>query len=133
MKTLLIVIITAPITLCLLAPLGLMVGNGLQFVIDAIYNFAPWLAMMLFSAAMPFIVMTGMHWAFVPACLLGLANPGYDLLLLPAMLTSNIAQAGATFGVAAKTKDKELREMAIPAGISALLAGVTVPASTELH
>ena len=128
LKPLLIVIITAPITLCLLAPLGLMVGNGLQFVINAIYNFAPWLAMMLFSAAMPFIVMTGMHWAFVPACLLGLANPGYDLLLLPAMLASNIAQAGATFGVAAKTKDKEIREMAIPAGISALLAGVTEPA-----
>lgn len=128
LKPLLIVIITAPITLCLLAPLGLMVGNGLQFVIDAIYNFAPWLAMMLFSAAMPFIVMTGMHWAFIPACLLGLANQGYDLLLIPAMFTSNIAQAGATFGVAAKTKDKELREMAIPAGISALLAGVTEPA-----
>lgn len=128
LKPLLIVIITAPITLCLLAPLGLMVGNGLQFVINAIYNFAPWLAMMLFSAAMPFIVMTGMHWAFVPACLLGLASPGYDLLLLPAMLASNIAQAGATFGVAAKTKDNELREMAIPAGVSALLAGVTEPA-----
>ena len=44
------------------------------------------------------------------------------------MLASKTAQAGATFGVAAKTKDKELREMAIPAGISALLAGVTEPA-----
>ena len=128
LKPLLIVLITAPITLCALAPLGLMVGNGLQFVINGIYGFAPWLAMLLFSAFMPFIVMTGMHWAFVPACLLGLANPGYDLLLLPAMLASNMAQAGATFGVAAKTKDKELREMAIPAAISALLAGVTEPA-----
>ena len=128
LKPLLIVLITAPITLCVLAPLGLMVGSGLQFVINGIYGFAPWLAMLLFSAFMPFIVMTGMHWAFVPACLLGLANPGYDLLLLPAMLASNTAQAGATFGVAAKTKDKELREMAIPAGISALLAGVTEPA-----
>lgn len=128
LKPLLIVLITAPITLCALAPLGLIVGNGLQFVINGIYGFAPWLAMLLFSAFMPFIVMTGMHWAFVPACLLGLANPGYDLLLLPAMLASNTAQAGATFGVAAKTKDKELREMAIPAGISALLAGVTEPA-----
>ena len=128
LKPLLIVLITAPITLCVLAPLGLMVGNGLQFVINGIYGFAPWLAMLLFSAFMPFIVMTRMHWAFVPACLLGLANPGYDLLLLPAMLASNMAQAGATFGVAAKTKDKELREMAIPAAISALLAGVTEPA-----
>lgn len=79
LKPLLIVIITAPITLCLLAPLGL-------------------------------------------------ADPGFDLLLLPAMLCSNTAQAGATFGAAFKTKDKEMRQMAIPAGISALLAGVTEPA-----
>ena len=51
-----------------------------------------------------------------------------SVLIYPDVITllgSNIAQAGATFGVAAKTKDKELREMAIPAGISALLAGVT--------
>lgn len=128
LKPLLIVLITAPITLCALAPLGLLVGNVLQTVINTIYGFAPWLAMTLFAAAMPFIVMTGMHWAFVPAALMSLANPGYELMLLPAMLASNIAQAGATLGVAAKTKDPEIREMAIPAGISALLAGVTEPA-----
>ena len=128
LKPLLIVIITAPITLCLLAPLGLMAGNGLQFVINGIYGLAPWLAMLIFAALMPFIVMTGMHWAFVPACLLGLADPGFDLLLLPAMLCSNTAQAGATFGAAFNTKDKEMRQKAIPAGISALLAGVTEPA-----
>ena len=84
--------------------------------------------MLLFAGAMPFIVMTGMHWAFVPACLLALADPGYDVLLTVAMLSSNTAQAGATFGVAFKTKDPDMRQMAIPAGISALLAGVTEPA-----
>ena len=128
LKPLLIVIITAPITLCLLAPLGLIIGNGLQAVINGIYGFAPWLAMTLFAGFMPFIVMTGMHWAFVPACLMSLAAPGYDLMLLPAMLSANTAQAGATFGVAFKSKDKDMRQMAIPAGISALLAGVTEPA-----
>lgn len=84
--------------------------------------------MLLFAGAMPFIVMTGMHWAFVPACLLALADPGYDVLLTVAMLSSNTAQAGATFGVAFKTRDPDMRQMAIPAGISALLAGVTEPA-----
>ena len=128
LKPLLIVIITAPITLCLLAPLGLMIGNVLQLVINAIYGFAPWLAMLLFAGAMPFIVMTGMHWAFVPACLMALADPGFEYMLLPAMLCSNTAQAGATFGVAFRTKDADMRQMAIPAGISALLAGVTEPA-----
>ena len=68
--------------------------------------------------------MTGMHWAFVPACLLALADPGYDVLLTVAMLSSNTAQAGATFGAAFKTRDPEMRQMAI----SALLAGVTEPA-----
>lgn len=128
LKPLIIVVITAPITLCLLAPLGLMAGNGLQLIINGVYGFAPWLAMLIFAGLMPFIIMTGMHWAFVPACLIALANPGYEMMLIPAMLCSNTAQAGATFGVAFKTKDRELKQMAFPAGISALLAGVTEPA-----
>lgn len=57
-----------------------------------------------FAGFMPFIVMTGMHWAFLPTALMGLANVGFDIMLLPAMLASNIAQAGATFGAAAKAK-----------------------------
>ncbi len=67
LKPLLIVMIVTPITLCAIAPLGLIIGNGLQSVINGIYGFAPWLAMMLFAGFMPFIVMTGMHWAFVQA------------------------------------------------------------------
>lgn len=63
-----------------ITPLGLIIGNGLQFVINGIYGFAPWLAMMLFAGFMPFIVMTGMHWAFVPASMLGISGVGYDLM-----------------------------------------------------
>ena len=74
LKPLLIVMIVTPITLCAIAPLGLIIGNGLQFVINGIYGFAPWLAMMLFAGFMPFIVMTGMHWAFVPASMLGISG-----------------------------------------------------------
>lgn len=128
LKPLLIVMIVTPITLCAIALLGLIIGNGLQSVINGIYGFAPWLAMMLFAGFMPFIVMTGMHWAFVPASMLGISGVGYDLMLLPAMLCSNTAQAGATFGAAFKTKDKEMKKMAFPAAVSALLAGVTEPA-----
>ena len=128
LKPLLIVMIVTPITLCAIAPLGLIIGNGLQSVINGIYGFAPWLAMMLFAGFMPFIVMTGMHWAFVPASMLGISGVGYDLMLLPAMLCSNTAQAGATFGAAFKTKDKEMKKMVFPAAVSALLAGVTEPA-----
>lgn len=130
LKPFLILLITGIITLVALAPLGSIIGVGVMGILDAIYNFAPWLAMGVFAAAMPFIVMTGMHWAFVPLTLLALGSGGvgYDLMLLPAMLVSNLGQAGATFGVAFKTKDKDMRGMAFPAAISALLAGVTEPA-----
>lgn len=128
LKPLLIIAVTAPVTLTVLAPLGMIVGNGLQHAMDVVYGFAPWLAMALFAGLMPFIIMTGMHWAFGPTCIMALANPGYDLLLIPAMMCSNISQAGATFGVAAKVKDSDTRQMAIPAGVSAILAGVTEPA-----
>lgn len=128
LKPLIIIMITAPITLCALAPLGLIAGNGLKYIVDVIYGFAPWLAYAVLSALMPFIVMTGMHWALLPATLMALSNPGYDILLMPTMLASNIAQSGATFGYAFRTKDKEEKSLAFPAAISALLAGVTEPA-----
>lgn len=128
LKPLIIVVITAPVTLCLLAPLGTILGNVLQLVINSVYGFAPWLAMLILAGVMPFIVMTGMHWAFLPTALLALADPGYEMMLIPAMLCSNTAQAGATFGVAFKTKDQAMKQIAFPAGISALLAGVTEPA-----
>lgn len=128
LKPLIIVVITAPVTLCLLAPLGTILGNVLHLVINSVYGFAPWLAMLILAGVMPFIVMTGMHWAFLPTALLALADPGYEMMLIPAMLCSNTAQAGATFGVAFKTKDQAMKQIAFPAGISALLAGVTEPA-----
>lgn len=128
LKPLLIVLITGLVTLVVLAPLGSIIGEGLQVVINAIYGFAPWFALLIFAAFMPFIVMTGMHWAFTPAAVMALANPGYEMLLIPAVLCSNTAQAGAAFGVAFKTRDRDMKKMAIPAGISALLAGVTEPA-----
>lgn len=42
------------------------------------------------------------------------------------MLASNIAQSGATFAVAAKTKNKELKQLAVSTGITALM-GITEP------
>lgn len=43
-------------------------------------------------------------------------------------LNNNIAQGGATFGVAMKTKDENTRSEGIACGISACVAGVTEPA-----
>ena len=128
LKPLLILLITAPVTLVAIGPLGAIIGDGLAFVLDRIYSAAPWLAMTIFAGLMPFIVMTGMHYAFLPTALGSLATLGYEVLLIPAMLASNLAQGAASAAVAVKTKDEKLRQTAFPAAISALFAGVTEPA-----
>lgn len=128
LKPTLILLITVPIALIAVGPLGAIIGKGLSSAMYLIYSKAGVLAIILLSAFMPFIVMTGMHWAFVPTTIANLASPGYDALLLVGMLASNLAQGASCMAVALKTKNKDLKQVASASGISALLAGVTEPA-----
>ncbi len=128
LKPMIFCLICTPIALCILGPIGAIVGNGMASVFSAMYNAVPWLTVAILSAAMPFIVMTGMHYALIPLCMNNLATLGYDVIVMVTMFASNIAQGGAAFGVAAKTKDTDIRSEGIACGISATVAGVTEPA-----
>lgn len=92
------------------------------------YNAVPWLTVGVLSAFMPFIVMTGMHYALVPLAINNVATLGYDVIVLVTMFCSNLSQGGAALGVAVKTKDTDLKSEGIASGISAIVAGVTEPA-----
>ena len=127
-KPTLIMLIMLPLSIIVLAPAGAFCGNGLQFVLNWLNGRAGWLTMMIFSAAMPFIVMTGMHHAFVPGCLSDLATNGFDTLLIPAMLASNLAEGAATLAVALRSKNSDLKAVSGSASASALIAGITEPA-----
>lgn len=128
LKPLLFIIICIPCSLCVLGPIGNLLGNALSGVFLAMYNAVPWLTVGILSAIMPFIVMTGMHYALVPLGMNNLFTLGFDVILSITMFCSNIAQGGATFGVALKTKNEETRSEGIACGISATVAGVTEPA-----
>ncbi|NYC53044.1 glucose-specific phosphotransferase system IIA component [Clostridium beijerinckii] len=128
LKPMLILLIAMPIAIIVIGPLGFLVGKGLSTVMYTIQDKANWIALPLMAAFMPLIVMTGMHWAFVPMALTALANPGYETLLLVAMLPSNLAQGASALAVSLKSKNKDLKQVASASSISALLAGVTEPA-----
>jgi len=128
LKPMLILLIAMPIAIIVVGPLGFLVGKGLSTVMYTIQDKANWVALPLMAAFMPLIVMTGMHWAFVPMALTALANPGYETLLLVAMLPSNLAQGASALAVSLKSKNKDLKQVASASSISALLAGVTEPA-----
>lgn len=127
LKPLLEIFIVGVVSLVIIGPIGTWVGELLSGIVLLIQKHAAWLAMPLMAAFMPLIVMTGMHWAFSPIFLAAsIASP--DSLILPAMLAANIGQGAASLAVAVKTKNKNTRQIASTAAVSALLAGVTEPA-----
>lgn len=116
-----------PVGLLLLGPLGYNIGALLTAAILGLYNTLGWLAVALVAAILPFMVSMGMHKALVPYAVASIADPGFDMLYLPASLAHNISEGGACLAVAVKTKDENLRSTAISAGISGLF-GITEPA-----
>lgn len=128
LKPLIVVFISVPIALVVVGPLGSILGNYLADGTNFLYGRMGWLTIMILSAAMPFIVMTGMHYALVPIALTSLASLGFDAIVFIAMFCSNLAQGVASMAVAIKSKDIKLKSQAITCGISAIIAGVTEPA-----
>jgi PTS system beta-glucosides-specific IIC component len=119
-------LITVPISLLILGPFGFTVGQGFATVILAVFAKVGWIAVALLATVLPLMVATGMHKAMVPYAVTAMGS-GKELLYLPASLAHNIAESGACFAVALRTKDKVLKSTAISAGISALF-GITEPA-----
>ena len=133
LKPLLFLMVCTPVVMVVLGPLGAVLGNVLSAITTLMYGTVPWLTVGVLSALMPFIVMTGMHYALIPLFTNNLATLGYDVIVAVTMFCSNIAQGGAAFGVAAKTKDMETKSEGIACGISATVAGVTEPAMYGLN
>lgn len=128
LKPLVLLLVCTPIVLIVLAPLGMLIGNGMAFVLNFMYAKVGWLTIGLYSAILPFVVMAGMHVAVFPYIFTNLNTLGYDFLQLPAMLAYNFSQAAAAAAVAIKSKDKSMKATATAAAISACVGGITEPA-----
>lgn len=127
LKPMLIILISSPIAFLLLGPLGSFIGNGLSWLMVQIQSHVSILAYIIMAAAMPFIVMTGMHWAFIPVVFAALDTPAGESLMLPAMLISNLGLGAACIAVGFKSKNGNLKQLGLSSGVSGLFAGVTEP------
>ncbi|MGL5057415.1 MAG: beta-glucoside-specific PTS transporter subunit IIABC, partial [Fusobacteriaceae bacterium] len=126
-KPLITVLIMAPLSFLLLGPLGSIAGEGLALGVEQINSFAPWLIPVIVGGTTPLLVMIGMHYGLIPIGFNELAINGFDTVVGPGMLVSNVAHGGATLAVALKTKNRDLKQLAGSAGFTACL-GITEPA-----
>ncbi|WP_339185193.1 beta-glucoside-specific PTS transporter subunit IIABC [Paenibacillus sp. FSL H8-0317] len=125
--SMIVLVITVPILLIAIGPLGNYMGIYLEMGTSWLFAHSGPLTGIILGGLMPLIVMTGMHYAFFPGTLQNLSKLGYDVLLQPINLITNMSQAGAVTAVFLKTKDKRMKSIALSSGISALL-GITEPA-----
>ncbi|QLG40258.1 MULTISPECIES: beta-glucoside-specific PTS transporter subunit IIABC [unclassified Paenibacillus] len=125
--SMIVLVITVPVLLIAIGPLGTYIGTYLEMGTSWLFAHSGPLTGIILGGLMPLIVMTGMHYAFFPSTLQNLSKLGYDVLLLPINLVTNMSQAGAVMAVFLKTKNPNMKSIALSSGISALL-GITEPA-----
>ncbi|MBS6561473.1 MAG: PTS transporter subunit EIIC, partial [Clostridiales bacterium] len=120
-------VIMLPLTFVVLGPIGIYVGNGIQFVYDGLMGFSTILGGALIGGLWCICVIFGAHRALLPIGLNDVAVNGHQNLLAFAG-AANFSQGGAAFGIMLRTKKKALKQVAASAGIAATLVGVTEPA-----
>lgn len=119
--------VMVPATYLVIGPVADTAGKLLASGYTGLVALNPVIAGGILGLIWPAAVMFGVHWGFVPIVMNNIAEYGRDTLFT---ITgpNNMAQAGATLGVFLKTKDKAVKELAGPAALSAVLAGITEPA-----
>lgn len=119
-------LVVVPLTLITVGPLGAILGEYLSAGINFLFENAGLIAMILLAGTFSLIIMTGMHYALVPIMINNITVNGFDYMI-PAMFLANMGQAGATFAVALKTKNKKFKSLALSTSVTALM-GITEPA-----
>lgn len=120
-------LVTAVVTFGILGPIGSVVGQWLGDFFRWLENFGPWVVPTVVGIISPFLVMTGTHYGLVSIGINNRLTIGYDTVVQPGMLASNVAQGGAALAIALKTKDSNKKALASSAGITAIF-GITEPA-----
>ncbi|WP_253382392.1 PTS cellobiose/arbutin/salicin transporter subunit IIBC [unidentified bacterial endosymbiont] len=128
LKPMLIVLIAAPLAIVLIGPLGIWLGSAISALVYTIHGYLGWLSVAIMGALWPLLVMTGMHRVFTPTIIQTIAETGKEGMVMPSEIGANLSLGGSSLAVAWKTKNPELRQTALAAAASAIMAGISEPA-----
>lgn len=119
-------LIMGTLAFSVLGPIGSIAGNYLAQVFTFLAQNASWAPAVIIGAFLPIMVMFGVHNGIAPLGIMQMSQLGYDSIFGPGALCSNMAQATATAIVAIVTKDKKIRQTAVPGAITGYM-GITEP------
>ena len=120
------VVIVSGAILLFLGPIITVLSTGLANIIVWVYNLSPAISGLIIGGFYQVLVIFGLHWAVIPIVANDIATTGHSYLNAIVSATM-VAQGGAVFAIALKSKLANIQELAWPATISAF-CGVTEPA-----
>lgn len=109
------------------APLGGYLSGAIETFVVWIKTTTGGLAPAIVTLLGSFIAMGGMHLALIPFAIQQIITVGYDDLINVWFLCFTISAGAVALAVLLKTKNKNLRTLAIPAMISGLFGGISEP------
>ncbi|MBT0930305.1 beta-glucoside-specific PTS transporter subunit IIABC [Streptococcus lutetiensis] len=121
-----VILITVPLAYLAIGPVMNWASNLIGVIFTNIYGFSPIVFGILLGALWQVLVMFGLHWGLVPIAILDFSTKGWSTLLVTSTAIC-FAQAGALLNIFLRTKEDKVKQLTIPAFISALF-GVTEPA-----
>lgn len=119
-------LVSIPVGLIVIGPLATFGSTIIAEVVMTIRNVSPMLAGAIVGLTWQILVIFGLHWGFIPVYINNILTNGYDNVMMP-FFACTFATSAVVLGVFFKTKNKQIKEMAIPNFISGIF-GVTEPA-----
>ncbi len=123
MLTLLVAI---PAGFLLIGPLASFGSAVVAKGVMAVRSVSPMLAGAIVGLTWQILVIFGLHWGFIPVYINNILTNGYDNVMMP-FFACTFATSAVVLAIFFKTKNKQLKEMALPNFISGIF-GVTEPA-----
>lgn len=123
MLTLLVAI---PAGLLLIGPLATFGSTLIAEAVMTVRNFSPMLAGAIVGLTWQILVIFGLHWGFIPVYINNIMTNGFDNVMMP-FFACTFATSAVVLAIFFKTKNKQIKEMALPNFISGIF-GVTEPA-----
>ncbi len=119
-------LVTIPVSVLFLGPIATFGSTLISEFTLAIRGVSPMLAGGIVGLTWQILVIFGMHWGFIPVYINNVQTLGYDNVMMP-FFACTFATSAVVLAIFFKTKDKKMKEMAIPNFISGIF-GVTEPA-----
>ena len=119
-------VVMVPLTILLIGPVSSFVADILATGYQAAYNLVPWLTNGVLAFFWQVFVIFGVHHSFTPIAITELDKVGYTLFM-PIAGIAVCAQTAACFGVWFKSRNSEIKSVALSASATGLF-GITEPA-----